>query len=241
MDPRRLLIVDDEKNIRLTLAQALEPLSPAVDTAADGEEALVKLAQGEVAAMLLDLKMPGMDGLEVLRRSRKIAPRLPVIIITAHGTIESAVDAMKLGAVDFIQKPFQAHEIRELVATVLRRKELTAAAPADYDTRIEIAKLRVNEGDFGEAIEHVREAIGTEPGRPEAFNLLGVLLEIEGDRDEARKSYRAALALDPAYRPARENLTRLTAWGKVPGAVVLGGRPDEPEPGGAKPAEPNAE
>jgi two-component SAPR family response regulator len=180
-----------------------------------------------------------MDGLEVLRRSREIAPRLPVIIITAHGTIESAVDAMKLGAVDFIQKPFEAHEIRELVATVLRRKGLTAATPADYDTLIEMAKLRVNEGDFGEAIEHVRRAIGTEPGRPEAFNLLGALLEIEGDRDEARKSYRAALALDPAYRPARENLTRLTAWGKVPGAVVLTDRPAEPEPDGSEAVEPN--
>jgi CheY-like chemotaxis protein len=121
---RPILLVDDEKNIRLTLSQSLEPLGLPIQTAVNGEEALQKLDDAEFGLLLLDLKMPGMDGMEVLHRVRERWPTIPVIIITAHGTIESAVDAMKIGAVDFIQKPFSPREIRELVTKVLQRESL---------------------------------------------------------------------------------------------------------------------
>jgi CheY-like chemotaxis protein len=124
IEKRPILLVDDEKNIRLTLSQSLESLGMPVQTAVNGEEALQKLREGEFGLLLLDLKMPGMDGMEVLHRVRERWPTIPVIIITAHGTIESAVDAMKLGAVDFIQKPFSPKEIRELVTQVLQRESL---------------------------------------------------------------------------------------------------------------------
>ena len=102
MIEKSVLIVDDEKNIRLTLSQALEALEVETDTAANGEETLAKLKEKEFCLILLDLKMPGMDGMEVLRRVREIRPDIRVIILTAYGTIESAVEAMKLGAIDFI-------------------------------------------------------------------------------------------------------------------------------------------
>ncbi len=121
---RPILLVDDEKNIRLTLSQSLEPLGLPIQTAVNGEEALQKIQEAEFGLLLLDLKMPGMDGMDVLRRVRERWPAMPVIIITAHGTIESAVDAMKIGAVDFIQKPFSPREIRELVTKVLQRESL---------------------------------------------------------------------------------------------------------------------
>jgi len=121
---RPILLVDDEKNIRLTLSQSLEPLGLPIQTAVNGEEALQKIQEAEFGLLLLDLKMPGMDGMDVLRRVRERWPTMPVIIITAHGTIESAVDAMKIGAVDFIQKPFSPREIRELVTKVLQRESL---------------------------------------------------------------------------------------------------------------------
>jgi DNA-binding NtrC family response regulator len=88
------LIVDDEKNIRLTLSQALQVLQVETDSAANGEEALAKLKEKEFGLILLDLKMPGMDGMEVLRRVREIRPDIRVIIITAYGTVESAVEAL---------------------------------------------------------------------------------------------------------------------------------------------------
>src|SRR4030042_5052942 len=97
MISKPILIVDDEKNIRLTLSQSLEALGSESDTAANGEEALAKLKEKEFGLILLDIKMPGMDGKEVLRQVRKIRPDIRVIMITAYGTIESAGEAMKLG------------------------------------------------------------------------------------------------------------------------------------------------
>ena len=85
MSDRSVLIVDDEKNIRLTLSMALEKLNLPVDTAVNGEEALKKLAEKSYALMLLDLRMPGIDGMEVLRRVPEIRPEVKVVIITAWG------------------------------------------------------------------------------------------------------------------------------------------------------------
>jgi DNA-binding response OmpR family regulator len=223
MEGKSLLIVDDEKNIRLTLSQALEILEVETDTAANGEEALVKLKEREFGLILLDLKMPGMDGMEVLRRVREIRPDIRIIIITAYGTVESAVEAMKLGAVDFIQKPFSPEEIRELVSRVMDREKLDEQKVVDYGSSLELAKRCIGDRHFDAAIEHVRKAISLDPGRPEAFNLLGALMEIQGDRIEAQKNYRAALSLDPSYEPAIKNLQRSTngRW-RLRGGILLG-------------------
>jgi len=223
MEGKSILIVDDEKNIRLTLSQSLEVLETETDTAANGEEALVKLKEKEFGLILLDLKMPGMDGMEVLRRVREIRPDIRIIIITAYGTVESAVEAMKLGAVDFIQKPFSPEEFRELVSRVMDREKLDEKKAVDYGLSLELAKRCIGDRHFDAAIEHVRKAISLDPGRPEAFNLLGALMEIQGDRAEAQKNYRAALSLDPSYEPAIKNLQRSTngRW-RLKGGILLG-------------------
>ena len=221
MEAKPILIVDDEKNIRMTLSQALKTQGFQTDTAMNGEEALAKLAAGGFGLILLDLKMPGMDGMEVLRRVRQTRPDVKVIIITAHGTIESAVEAMKLGAVDFIQKPFAPAEIRELVQRVLDRDKLRSGQTVDYASHVEMAKKRIGERNFDAAREQVRLAIAADPTRPEGFNLLGVLQELAGDKPEAQKSYRAALALDPTYRSAEENLSR-TVGPEHGGGISLG-------------------
>jgi DNA-binding response OmpR family regulator len=222
MKDKSVLIVDDEKNILLTLSQSLEVLQLETDTAANGEEALAKLKEKDFGLILLDLRMPGMDGMEVLRQVREIRPDIRIIMITAYGTIELAVEAMKLGAVDFIQKPFSPEEIRELVSRVLDREKLDEQRVADYGSSIELAKRSIGNRLFDAAIEHVRKAIFLDPARPEAFNLLGALMEIRGDRIEAQKNYRAALSLDPSYAPAIKNLERSTSWGwKQTGGIML--------------------
>ena len=119
MTAKPILIVDDEKNIRLALSMSLETLDIPVETAASGEEALERLAQGGYGLMLLDLRMPGLDGMEVLRQVSQQRPEIKVIIITAYGSIDLAVEAMKLGAVDFLQKPFDAGQVREMVRRIL--------------------------------------------------------------------------------------------------------------------------
>ena len=214
MEKKPILVVDDEKNIRLTMSQSLEPMDMPVQTAASGEEALEKLRKDLFGLVFLDLKMPGMDGMEVLRRIKKDWPKIRVIIITAHGTIESAVEAMKLGAVDFIQKPFSPGDIRELAKSVLKRETLDKERTVDYRALIELTKRHITDRSFADARETARKAIAADPGQPEAYNLLGALLEIDGNMFEAQKFYLAAMDIDPTYKPARANLKRTTSWKK---------------------------
>ncbi len=218
---RPVLIVDDEKNIRLTMLQSLESLDVPVQTAVNGEEALRKLEEEQFGLVFLDLKMPGMDGMSVLREIKESRPKTRVVVITAHGTIESAAEAMKLGADDFIQKPFSPTEIREVANRVLDREMLDEESAVDYPSLIELVKRHISDRDFASARETAQKAIAADPTRPEAYNLLGTLLEIKGDPLEAQKFYRAALDIDPTFESARTNLERTTTLNKF-GKIDLG-------------------
>ncbi len=103
---RRLLIAEDEPILRITMAEALEKEGWVVDVAEDGAKAVQLFEQYYHDVVLTDLLMPRMDGMEVLRRVKSLQPETTVVIITAHGTVESAVEAMRQGAADFIAKPF---------------------------------------------------------------------------------------------------------------------------------------
>jgi DNA-binding NtrC family response regulator len=208
MPNQTILVVDDEKNIRFALDQALRPLGFRIVSAADGASALAQLEAERPAVLVLDLKLPDMDGMEVLRQTAHLYPEVRVIVITAHGSVDNAVDAMKLGAIDFLEKPFSIEEIRELVTSVLDREQLDAGKAASYDDHVQLARRFITDRHFDAATEHVRMAIADDPSRPEAFNLLGVLREIDGDRDEALTNYRVALEVGPAYKPAKHNLAR---------------------------------
>ncbi len=100
-----ILIVDDEKSIRRTLRDILELEKYKVDEAADGLECMVKLKQNSFDVIILDIKMPKMDGMEALERINLLASDTPVVMISGHGTIDTAVEAVKKGAFDFISKP----------------------------------------------------------------------------------------------------------------------------------------
>lgn len=203
-----ILVVDDEQNIRLALRRALEIFGHPVRVAASGEEAVEQLETDGVALMLLDLKLPGIDGMEVLRRVAENWPQVRVVIITAHGTVAHAVEAMRLGAVDFIEKPFAPDEIRGIVRDVLSRDDLDPARAHDFADHIALAKRCVNERRLTAAIEHARRAVAADPRRSDGFNLLGALYEIAGNIAEAQKHYRVALDLDPTNKTAAKNLER---------------------------------
>jgi DNA-binding response OmpR family regulator len=210
MKEKSVLIVDDEKSIRLTLAMALEKLEVPVDQAENGKEALAMLAKKPYSLMLLDLRMPGIDGMEVLRRVSDVRPEVKVVIITAYGSVETAVEAMKLGAVDFLEKPFNAEDVRQLVASLLDQGAQEKYVGREYDKYLELALKRIIAGEFDAARIYIHKAVSLDPDRPESFNLLGGLCEARGQQLEAQKNYRAALALDSAYQPAQKNLERVT-------------------------------
>jgi DNA-binding response OmpR family regulator len=210
VDKKSALVVDDEKNIRLTFSETLIQMGFDTWTAANGEEALAKMRGTDFDLVLLDFRMSGIDGIEVLRCIREGYPNVRVIMITAHGTIESAVEAMKIGAVDFIQKPCTPAEIRELVGKVMEREAIDESQAEDYPTLIELAKKCITDHRFEAAGAHLRKAVAIDPSRPEAFNLLGAILEIQGAHpSEALRNYHAALALDSSYAPAHKNIDRI--------------------------------
>jgi len=101
----KLLIVDDDKSIRKTLRDILEFEKYSVDEAADGLDCIVKCKQNQYDVIIMDIKMPKMDGMEAIDKIQTIAPHIPVIMISGHGNIDTAVEAVKKGAFDFIQKP----------------------------------------------------------------------------------------------------------------------------------------
>lgn len=224
MKGKSILIVDDEKNIRLTLSECLESPDYYIDAAESGEEALAKIKEREFSVVFLDLRLPGMDGLEVLREMNALRPDIRIVIITAHGTIDSAIEATRLGAAAFIQKPFVPQEIRDLVSRIMDEKNADAKRKVDYVEAIELAKKRIEEQHLDAAFEHLRKAVYIDHARPEAFNLMGAVLELKRDFGEARRHYQAAYYLDPTYEPAMKNLDRITRWHKT-GKIILG----EPE------------
>ncbi len=119
-----ILVIDDEASIRRTLREILEYEEYEVDEAVDGESALAKLRTGRYDLALLDVKMPRMDGLEVLQTVSKELPELPVVMISGHGTIETAVEATRLGAFDFIEKPPDLNRLLVTLRNALDRSNL---------------------------------------------------------------------------------------------------------------------
>jgi DNA-binding NtrC family response regulator len=117
-------IIDDEPVIHDVLAQLLTSEGYEVEISASGEEALEKFPSQSFDVILLDLLMPGMDGIEVLGRIKKIDPLAPVIIITAYGSVESAISAMKIGALDYVQKPFKHDDLLLAIEKAVERKHL---------------------------------------------------------------------------------------------------------------------
>ena len=123
----RILVVDDEEGVREFLAEALEDDGHVVTRAGDGREAAETIRAQAFDLLITDLKMPGLDGMELLRLVRAEQPEIEVIVLTAHGSVETAVEAMKQGAFDYLQKPIDSPaELRLLASRALERRALVA-------------------------------------------------------------------------------------------------------------------
>ena len=120
-----ILVIDDEKNIRTGLQTALEMDGYEVLLAADGTEGLEIALHTDIDLVITDLRMPGVSGEEVLRRVATETPGIPVIVLTGHGTVESAVEAMRAGAYDFLTKPLNLDRLSLLVKRALQNRELS--------------------------------------------------------------------------------------------------------------------
>ena len=124
MSGDRVLLVDDEEEFTRALAERMEARGLRVETAADGEAALARASSGAFDAILLDLSMPGLDGIETLRRLREANPEVQVILLTGHATVKTSVEAMRLGALDFVEKPADLDHLVERIREAGTRKAI---------------------------------------------------------------------------------------------------------------------
>lgn len=220
MAHRRVLVADDERNIRLALAETLDGAA-AVDLASDGEEAIEKLTATTYDLVLCDLKMPRADGMAVLRAAADRCPGVPVVMISAHGDIETAVEAVQAGAAGFVEKPFTPDQIRAVAARHLDRDAHDQEAAAEYASHLGRAREATEARRLDAARDHARQALALRPDRPEPFNVLGVVAQLQMDIAEAQRYFRSALALDDGYGPARQNLENLSGFPKRLGQFTL--------------------
>jgi two-component system response regulator PilR (NtrC family) len=153
-----VLIIEDENSMREVLKILLEGENYEVITASDGNEGLSYIEKDIFDLIITDIKMPGADGFEILKRAKEISPDTVIIMITAFGTTEAAIDAMKLGAYDYINKPFKIDEIRLIVKKALEKKRLTE----------EVSLLR----DKVKTTYRLENIIGQSPEMQELFRLI---------------------------------------------------------------------
>jgi nitrogen regulation protein NR(I) len=194
---KTILIVDDDKSIRYSLRRMFEE-NYRVMTASNGDEALGLIREEPPELIIMDIKMPGRSGIEILKDIRRIDPKSLVILMTAYGTTETAIEAMKWGAFDYILKPFTIQKMKELVdRAITLRKLMKEKVP--YVTE-------EDEGEVGERI------IGSSPKMQELYKLIGqvatsdvtVLLRGESGTGKelfARAIYHHSLRSDKPYLP----------------------------------------
>jgi two-component system response regulator HydG len=141
-----LLLIDDEENLRIAALKILTKAGHRVTAFATPEEGLAKLASDGADLLITDLMLPGMDGIEVLKRAREIQPNLEVIVLTAHARVDKAVEAMRLGAYDFIEKPLDRAALLKAVGKALERRQL---AGENRRLREQLGQLRTEESFVG--------------------------------------------------------------------------------------------
>jgi len=155
-EKKQVLIVDDEPNLRKILSAQLTRDGYDVMIAEDGAQGLAMLRENHIDMVITDLKMPKVDGMTLLKEALREDPELPVVMITAHGTVDTAVEALKSGAFDYLTKPFDKDEVRQIVAKALKTKELSGAEASHAST--------ASTARFG--------IIGSSPGITELYNVL---------------------------------------------------------------------
>lgn len=151
-----ILVTDDEKSIRNSLREILEFENYIVREADGGEETLSQIKKSKIDLLILDIKMKGMDGIEVLEKVKEIKPELPVVMISGHGTIKIAVEATKMGAFDFIEKP---PDLNRLLISVRNALSTTELMEENKRIRTELNEISEMVGESS-AIDHIKETVG---------------------------------------------------------------------------------
>lgn len=188
---KKAMVVDDTKNIRNLLTTCLELNGYTVTTASNGYEALTLLETKSFDIVFLDIKMPQVSGTEVLKRMRSIGINIPVVIMTAFGTVRNAIECTKLGAVAYLQKPFTSSKVKAVLEELenFNEEEKTIT---DYITD---SKKLLESGKVEEAYENLKIALSIDPSVSECYELIGKVFVAKGDVTQAIKFHKMAQQL----------------------------------------------
>lgn len=186
---KKVLIVDDTKNIRTLLTTCLELYGYETVIAKNGFEALELFSTERIDLAFIDIKMPEISGTEVLRRIRAMGITIPVIIMTAFATVKNAIECTRLGAVAYLQKPFTADKVNNLLS------ELEASLGTNNGTveeDLKTAKLLIETKELEKALCILKKVLSIDIECGEIYKLIGKVYELKGDASEAQSFYTMA-------------------------------------------------
>jgi two-component system, OmpR family, response regulator len=189
---KKVLVVDDTKNIRNLLTTCLELNGYTVLTANNGLSAIEFITKESFDIAFIDIKMPELSGTEVLRRIRALGFVFPVVIMTAYATVKNAVECTKLGAVAYLQKPFTADKVNDLLAKL---EEVTSHAES-INEYLNKAKLQIEEKLYDEALKCLELALSLDSSRGEIYFLIGKIYQLENNLVLAQKYFETAKIFD---------------------------------------------
>ena len=204
---RRILVVDDEPNIRLSFRYGLLSDEWEVEEASSGADAIAKAQAMSYDLMLLDLRMPGIDGIQVLQRLNERNIRIPAILVSAHATTDTVIQAIERGTLDFLTKPVTPDQLRSAIREVLERFDFVRAReagqadsrPLSDGEKLKLAKYDIFQRRYQDA-EKLLRTLGAGDEAEEAFLLLGILSEIRGDFQGAEAHYSQVVQSGPNER-----------------------------------------
>jgi FixJ family two-component response regulator len=203
----RILVAHDQRNVRGNLKMILETAGYRVDTTDDSEEVLARCRKHEYDIAFLDINMPKIDSLDLVRCIRALNKKTTVAMLSRYGVIAKVVEAIKLGAVDFVEEPIQATKILFLCDEILRRRALMTNDTVDE--LLHFAELALERSALMEVPVFLKMAMLRDENRAEPFYWLSEFYEAQGDMREALHYYCRALDAGPTFQPSCKALGRL--------------------------------
>jgi DNA-binding NtrC family response regulator len=203
----RLLVADDQRNVRGNLKMILEAAGYRVDATGDSEEALARCHGCHYDIAFVDINITKISGLDLVRYIRALSKKTTVVMLTHYGIINKVVEAMKLGAIDFVEKPIDPKKIQMLCDEIYRRRQL--AKNETVNELLHLAELALEQNADMEARVYLKLAMLRDENRAEPYYWLSELCENRGEVREALHYYCRALDAGPTFQPSRKALGRL--------------------------------